>query len=238
MSASLHIPENADVAERVLMPGDPLRAKYIAENYLDEAMLINDIRAMLGYTGFYKGTKITVQASGMGIPSMGIYSYELFEDYDVKYAIRIGTAGSIRKDVKLSQIVFASSASTTSSYQSEFQINGHLAPTANISLLSAAITTAQKDKTDFISGNILTEESFYSSKSSKERYEHWKRLGILAIEMETAALYINAAYHGVKALSMLTITDNIETGEKLSVNERETGLDKMIKLALSTISSM
>lgn len=238
MSASLHIPENADIAERVLMPGDPLRAKYIAENYLDEAMLINDIRAMLGYTGFYKGTKITVQASGMGIPSMGIYSYELFEDYDVKYAIRIGTAGSIRKDVKLSQIVFASSASTTSNYQSEFQINGHLAPTANISLLSAAITTAQKDKTDFMSGNILTEESFYSSKSSKERYEHWKRLGILAIEMETAALYINAAYHGVKALSMLTITDNIETGEKLSVNERETGLDKMIKLALSTISSM
>lgn len=238
MSASLHIPENADIAERVLMPGDPLRAKYIAENYLDEAMLINDIRAMLGYTGFYRGTKITVQASGMGIPSMGIYSYELFEDHDVKYAIRIGTAGSIRKDVKLSQIVFASSASTTSNYQSEFQINGHLAPTANISLLSAAITTAQKDKTDFMSGNILTEESFYSSKSSKERYEHWKKLGILAIEMETAALYINAAYHGVKALSMLTITDNIETGEKLSVNERETGLDKMIKLALSTISSM
>ena len=238
MSASLHIPENADVAERVLMPGDPLRAKYIAENYLDEAMLINDIRAMLGYTGFYRGTKITIQASGMGIPSMGIYSYELFEDHDVKYAIRIGTAGSIRKDVKLSQIVFASSASTTSNYQSEFQINGHLAPTANISLLSAAITTAQKDKTDFMSGNILTEESFYSSKSSQERYEHWKKLGILAIEMETAALYINAAYHGVKALSMLTITDNIETGEKLSVNERETGLDKMIKLALSTISSM
>ena len=224
MSASLHVPENADIAERVLMPGDPLRAKYIAENY--------------GYTGFYEGTEITVQASGMGIPSMGIYSYELFEDHDVKYAIRIGTAGSIRRDAKLSQIVFAASASTTSNYQSEFQIDGHLAPAADISLLTAAIAAAQKDGLDFMSGNVLTEESFYSSKSSNERYEHWKKLGISAIEMETAALYINAAYHGVKALSMLTITDNIDTGEKLSVSERETGLDKMIKLALSTISSM
>ena len=213
MSASLHVPENADIAERVLMPGDPLRAKYIAENYLDDARLINDIRAMYGYTGFY-------------------------EDHDVKYAIRIGTAGSIKSDAKLSQIVFATSASTTSNYQSEFQIDGHLAPVADISLLTAAIAVAQKDGLDFMSGNVLTEESFYSSKSSHERYEHWKKLGISAIEMETAALYINAAYHGVKALSMLTITDNIETGEKLSVSERETGLDKMIKLALSTISSM
>lgn len=238
MSASLHVPENADIAERVLMPGDPLRAKYIAENYLDDARLINDIRAMYGYTGFYEGTEITVQASGMGIPSMGIYSYELFEDHDVKYAIRIGTAGSIKSDAKLSQIVFATSASTTSNYQSEFQIDGYLAPVADISLLTAAIAVAQKDGLNFMSGNVLTEESFYSSKSSHERYEHWKRLGISAIEMETAALYINAAYHGVKALSMLTITDNIETGEKLSVSERETGLDKMIKLALSTISSM
>ncbi|MCI1722972.1 MAG: purine-nucleoside phosphorylase [Lachnospiraceae bacterium] len=219
-----------DFAKTVLMPGDPLRAKYIAENYLKDAKLVTDVRNVLGYTGTYNGKKISVMASGMGMPSIGIYSYELYQFYGVENIVRIGSAGSIRKDVQLKDIVLAEGASTTSSWQDQFHLYGTFAPIASWNLLYKAVKASEKLKTKVVVGNVLSEDVFYSE--DPENVRKWQNLGIICLEMESAALYMNAAKLGKNALAMFSISDEILTGKCLSSKDREVGFGKMMELAL------
>lgn len=219
-----------DFAKTVLMPGDPLRAKYIAENYLKDAKLVTDVRNVLGYTGTYNGKKISVMASGMGMPSIGIYSYELYQFYGVENIVRIGSAGSIRKDVQLKDIVLAEGASTTSSWQDQFHLYGTFAPIASWDLLYKAVKASEKLKTKVVVGNVLSEDVFYSE--DPENVRKWQNLGIICLEMESAALYMNAAKLGKNALAMFSISDEILTGKCLSSKDREVGFGKMMELAL------
>jgi len=219
-----------DFAKTVLMPGDPLRAKYIAENYLQDAKLVTDVRNVLGYTGTYNGKKISVMASGMGMPSIGIYSYELYQFYGVENIVRIGSAGSIRKDVQLKDIVLAQGASTTSSWQDQFHLYGTFAPIASWDLLYRAVKASEKLKTKVVVGNVLSEDVFYSE--DPENVRKWQNLGIICLEMESAALYMNAAKLGKNALAMFSISDEILTGKCLTSKDREVGFGKMMELAL------
>ena len=217
----------------VLMPGDPLRAKFIAENYLADQKQINSVRGMFGYTGKYKGSGISVMASGMGMPSMGIYSYELFKFYGVENIIRLGTAGAIREDVAVGDIIAALSASTNSNYINEFNLNGHFAPSASFKLLQVFAKTAEKNNKEISVGGIVTSDVFYH-KDDGQFAKAWGDMGTLAVEMETAALYINAAALGKKALSVLTVSDHLLTGESMEASARERSLTDMIELALET----
>ena len=219
-----------DFAKTVLMPGDPLRAKYIAENYLKDAKLVTDVRNVLGYTGTYNGKKVSVMASGMGMPSIGIYSYELYKFYDVDNIIRIGTAGSIREDVKLKDIVLAEGACTTSSWQDQFHLYGTFAPIASWDLLYKAVKTAERINQKIAVGNVLCEDVFYSE--DPENVRKWQKLGIICLEMESAALYMNAAMLGKNALGMFSISDEVLTGKSLSSKDRQVGFTKMMELAL------
>ena len=221
-----------DFAKTVLMPGDPKRSRFIAENFLDNAKLVNDVRGVGGYTGFYRGKRVSVMASGMGVPSMGIYSYELFNFFGIENIIRVGTAGAINKDVHVRDIVLAMGACTNSNYCSQFELNGSFAPLANFELLSKAAEICKNRRFAFHVGNVITSDTFYSAQ--KDMNEKWAGMGVLAVEMETAALYVNAARAKKNALALFTVSDSLVTGEQTSADERQSSFTDMIELALET----
>ncbi len=226
-----HISAKAgDFAKTVLMPGDPLRAKYIAETYLENPRLVTGVRNVLGYTGTYKGKDISVMASGMGMPSIGIYSYELFNFYDVEQIIRIGSAGAMQDNMKLMDIVIGMGACTDSNFASQFGLPGTFAPIADYGLMDKAIQTAKAQGTNVVVGNILSSDIFYNANNNA--LDLWRSMGVLCVEMEAAALYMNAVKAKKKALCMLTISDHIYTGEALSSEERQLGFGKMMEVAL------
>ena len=218
------------IAKSVLMPGDPLRAKFIAERFLENYECVNRVRNMLAYTGEYRGKRITVFGSGMGMPSIGIYSYELFHCYGVDQIIRIGTAGSLSDKAKLRDVVIGVGASTVTSYDEQYKLPGVFAPIADFGLARAAAEAGERLGIKTVAGNILSSDLFYDD--DPEDMEKWAKMGILAAEMESAALYMNAARAGKKALCILTISDSIFTGEGLSSEERQTGFTDMMKIAL------
>ncbi len=222
--------KQGDIAKTVLMPGDPLRAKYIAETYLEDAVCFNTVRNMFGYTGTYHGKKVSVMGGGMGIPSIGIYSYELFHFYDVEQIIRIGSAGGISDNVHLRDLVIGMGASTNSSYAQQYKLPGTFAPIADFGLLRKAVETAEAKNVPVAVGNILSSDTFYSDDETAN--DQWKKMQILCVEMEAAALYMNAARAGKKALCMLTISDHIYTGEALSAEDRQTSFHDMMEVAL------
>jgi purine-nucleoside phosphorylase len=231
---SIHIgAKKGDVAETVLLPGDPLRAKWIAETFLKDVVCYNKVRGMLGFTGSYKGKRVSVQGTGMGIPSTLIYANELIKKFEVKNLIRVGSAGSYQKEVKIRDIVFAMAASTTSGLNSQRFHGASYAPTANFELFNKAVTIA-KDKNIVIkAGNILSADEFYADDFND--YKHWANFGVLCVEMETAGLYTVAAQNNAKALSILTISDSLVTGEETTSQEREVTFKEMIEIALGTI---
>lgn len=230
---SIHIEAGkGEIADTVLLPGDPLRAKWIAENFLEDASCYNQIRGMLGYTGQYKGRRISVQGTGMGIPSAILYLHELITTYGVKNIIRVGTAGSFRKEVKIRDIIIAMAASTTSGIN-KYRFNGSFAPTANAELFFNATAYARKNNIKFKAGNILSADEFYEEDLSY--FEKWGKYGVLCAEMETAGLYTIAAKFGVRALTLLTIADSLITKEEVSSEEREKGFSEMVKIALNCI---
>jgi len=232
MSTHINAANKGDIAKTVLMPGDPLRAKFIAENFLENAKCYNEVRGMYGFTGTYKGVPVSVQGSGMGMPSMGIYSWELYTEYDVQNIIRIGTAGSFHKDIKIKDIVVGMAASTDSNYAHAFDVPGTLAPCASYDLLMK-LTEASKDNDIPIkAGNIVSCDVFYELK--EDWWKKWASMGIMAVEMEAAALYMNAAYNNANALAIMTISDHFVTGEKATVEERQNTFTDMMKLALET----
>ncbi len=223
--------KKGDIAKTVLMPGDPLRAKFIAENYLENPVCYNEVRGMLGYTGTYKGVPVSVQGSGMGMPSIGIYSWELFNEYGVENIIRVGTAGAVADSVQLRDVVIGMSASTNSAYASQYRLPGTYAPTASWSLLSAAVKAAEAKGSSFHVGNILSSDTFYDDADS---LADWQKMGVLAIEMEAAALYMNAARAGKNALCILTVSDCPLRGLSTSAEERQTTFRDMMEIALET----
>lgn len=221
------------IAKKVLMQGDPLRTKYIAENFLENAEQFTGVRNIYGYTGTYQGEKISVMGHGMGMPSIGIYSYELFHFYDVDVIIRTGSAGVITEKLGLRDIVLAQGCCTDSNYAAQYQLPGTFAPLADFHLLHTAYQTALEEKIPVTVGNIITTDVFYNANPNYNKA--WADMGVLAVEMEGAALYMNAAQAGKKALCICTTSDNLVTGEALSVEEREQGFDDMIRLALETV---
>ncbi len=225
-----------DFAKTVLMPGDPLRAKFIAETYLDNAVLVNNVRSIHGYTGTYKGCRVSVMASGMGMPSIGIYSYELFNYFDVDNIIRVGTAGGISTDVKLRDIVIAMGACTNSHYAAQYGLPGTFAPIASYGLMKTAIQNAEKLGATYHVGNCLSSDTFYGDDPTATG--KWSKMGVLCIEMEAAALYMNAARSGKNALGIFTVSDHIITGESTNAEERQTSFTKMMEVALETAVSM
>ncbi len=224
--------EKGAFAPTVLMPGDPLRAKFIAETFFESPMLVNDVRGMLGYTGTYKGKPVSVMASGMGMPSMGIYSYELFNVFGVENIIRVGTAGSISPDVKLKSIVIGMSASYDSNYVAQFRMPGTYTPTASYKLLQSAAAAAARLGVEITVGNILSSDLFYDDASSTLE---WQKMGVLAVEMESAALYMNAARANKNALCICTVSDELTSGKRCTAEERQTTFTSMIELALETL---
>lgn len=231
---STHIQaEYGEIAETILLPGDPLRAKWIAETYLENAVCYNEVRGMLGFTGTYKGKSISVQGTGMGIPSTLIYCHELINNYGVKNLIRVGSSGSYNPHVVLRDIVVAMSASSTSGINNSRFINADYAPTANFELFMKAALYARENNIAIKAGNVLSSDEFYED--DPEAYKKWADFGVLCVEMETAGLYTIAAKHNVNALSILTISDSLVTGEHLSSQDRETSFSKMVEIALGCI---
>ncbi len=222
-----------DFAETVLMPGDPLRAKFIAETFLKDAVLVNNVRGVSGYTGTYQNKKVSVMASGMGMPSIAIYSYELFNFYGVKNIIRVGTAGAIDPTLKIRDIVIGIGACTNSNYASQFNLPGTFAPTADFGLLRKAVEQAEKSGARYKVGNIYSSDTFYDDGGIDE-LKKWQKMGVLAVEMEAAALYMNAARSGKSALCICTISDCPFTGEECTSEERQLSFVKMIEIALKT----
>lgn len=218
-----------DFANTVLMPGDPLRAKFIAENFLENPVLVNNVRGVQGYTGTYKGQRVSVMASGMGMPSMGIYSYELFNFYDVKNIIRIGTAGCIRQDLKCGDVVFGMGSCTNSNYEEQFKLPGHFAPIASFDLLRKAVEIAEAKGIKPVVGNLASGDLFYDDAN---RLGDWNKMGVIAAEMESAALYMNAARAGKNALAICTISDNPFTGEATTAEQRQNTFTTMMEIAL------
>ncbi len=226
-----HIEAKAgDFAKTVLMPGDPLRAKFIAETYLEQTRCVNQVRGMLAYTGMYKGKELSVMGSGMGMPSIGIYSYELFHFYDVDNIIRVGSAGAIQDDVNVMDVVIGMGACVVSDFPDQFGCPGHLAPIADYHLLHHAVESAKELGTEVKVGNILSEDAFYSERSK----DCFKKMGVLAVEMESGALYLNAARAGKRALCILTISDHLYRSEELTSKQRQEGFGTMIEVALET----
>ncbi|WP_299152703.1 purine-nucleoside phosphorylase [uncultured Christiangramia sp.] len=230
---SIHIDaKKGDIAETVLLPGDPLRAKWLAETFLEDSFCYNNIRGMLGFTGTYRGKRVSVQGTGMGIPSTLIYCHELLETYEVQNLIRVGSAGAFQPELKLMDIVIAMSASTNSSLNRAVFGNADFAPTANIDLLLKAINFAEKNTIPFHAGNVLSSDFFYDEKP--DYFKQWAKYGVLCAEMETAAIYTLAAKFGVKALSILTISDSLVTTEEISAEMREQKLNEMVEIALNS----
>ena len=219
-----------DIAKKVLMPGDPLRAKFIAEHYLENPVKFNEVRNVFGYTGKYKGKEVSVMASGMGMPSMGIYAYELFNFYGVEEIIRIGSAGSLQDNIHVRDIVFAIGANTDSNYLSSYGLPGTYAPTCDYSLLARAVKAAENLKTNYHVGNVLSTDVFYSA--NKNKATAWKEMGTIAVEMECAALYAVAAYERKKALGILTISDHFFLDENTTAEERQNTFNTMMEIAL------
>ena len=232
MALHIAIDNKAPVAKTVLMPGDPLRAKYIAENYLEDPVLYSSIRNMYGYTGTYKGKQISVQGSGMGMPSMGIYSWELYKDFDVDNIIRIGTAGSFDENINIGDIVVGLAASTDSNYEHVYQLPGHFSPSCSYDILTKMQEASRETGIYFTAGNIISGDLFYEL--GDVWWRRWANVNVLAVEMEAAALYMNAAYCRKNALAVLTITDHFVTGERATKEEREHGEGDMMELALET----
>ncbi len=225
-----HISAKAgEFAKTVLMPGDPLRAKFVADTYLEDAVLVNSVRGINGYTGKYNGKTVSVMASGMGMPSIGIYSYELFHFYDVDNIIRIGTAGSMHEDLKVRDVAFAMGACTNSSYASQFELPGTFAPIASYDLLKKAAEVTEKMGIHYKAGNFLSSDTFYDDSQGTMK---WAKMGVLCVEMEAAALYMNAARAGKNALAICTISDSLVTGEVTTAEERQNSFHNMMKIAL------
>ena len=228
--------EKGDFAKTVLMPGDPLRAKYIAEHYLTEPKLVNNVRGVQGYTGTYKGVPVSVMASGMGMPSMAIYSYELFNFYGVENILRVGSAGAVSMELKVRDIVLGQGACTSSSMQDNFGVNGHFAPLGSWDLLKCAAEICEERKLRYKAGNLISSDIFYND--DPKFNEPFVKLGALAVEMEAAALYMNAARAGKKALAICTISDHILTGEATTAEERQNTFNEMMELALEVAVRM
>ncbi len=228
---SIHISaKKGEIAETILLPGDPLRAKWIAETFLKNPTLFNEVRGMLGYTGTYKGKRISVMGTGMGVPSLSIYVHELITDYGVKNLIRVGSAGSYQKEVKIRDIVLAMAASSNSG-NNKLRFNGaDYAPTASFNLFNKALEVAKINNTKIKAGNILTSDEFYADNFND--YKKWAEFGVLCVDMETSGLYTLAAKHQVNALTILTISDSLITGETTTSKERETTFKSMIEIAL------
>lgn len=231
---SVHIgAKKGDIAETILLPGDPLRARFVAENYLEEPVLYNEVRGMLGYTGRYKGANVSVQGTGMGMPSHAIYVQELFEQYGVEQAIRIGSCGSLQEAVGMRELVVALAASTDSG-MNRIRFGGQdFAATASFDLVEQAVATARSMGVAFHVGTILSSDSFYPS--DPDSWKLWAAYGVLAVEMEANALYTLAARFGRKALALLTVSDSIVTGEEMSSEERQTSFREMMEVALSLV---
>ncbi|WJZ01999.1 purine-nucleoside phosphorylase [Corynebacterium freiburgense] len=223
-------PHGVEIAETVLMPGDPLRAKFIAENYLENPVQFNEVRNILGFTGTFQGTPVSVMGSGMGMPSISIYAWELIHEFGVKKIIRIGSCGSLQENLDLYDIVVAQSASTDSNFLSQYNLPGTYAPTGSWKLISALIEQAKLQGVTPHVGNILSSDIFYNADETANA--RWARMGVLGVEMETAALYAIAAYSGIDALGLFTVSDNIITGEKTTAEERQTAFTTMMELAL------
>lgn len=238
MITTPHINAEADAfGKTVLMPGDPLRSKFIAENYLENAQLVNNVRGIQGYTGTYKGIKVSVMASGMGMPTIGIYSYELYNFFGVENIMRVGSTGALQEQVKVRDIVFGMGACTNSNYASQFGLAGTFAPIASYPLMKEAISQAEKLGASYHVGNVLSSDSFYTD-NGKTANENWKKMGVLCIEMEAAALYMNAARAGKNALAILTVSDHMITGEETTAEERQTSFTQMMEIALNTAVSL
>ena len=221
-----------DIAETVLMPGDPLRAKFIAETFLNDAVQFNQVRGMLGFTGYYKGKRISVMGSGMGVPSITLYTYELYNFYDVNNVIRVGTAGSLSSSLKVKDIAIAQAACTDSGFGAQFGLFGSYAPVASYNLLENAVAAARNKGMSFQVGNVLTTDIFYHD--NKEALAIWKKMGVIAVEMEAAGLYMNAVRAGKNALCILTISDEVFERIETTPEERQTGFTNMIEIALET----
>ena len=222
-----------DFAKTVLMPGDPLRAKFVAENFLTDAKLVTDVRNMLGYTGKYKGKKVSVMGSGMGMPSMGIYSWELYNFYGVNNIIRIGSCGAFQDDLNLMDVIVAIAATTDSNFPTSFGMPDRFAPVADFGLVEKAVNAARAKKIPVHVGSVFSSDMFYSDRG--DYYKIWKKYGLLGVEMESAALYTNAAASGKKAVCLLSVSDHIfRKSEVLSAEERQTGFANMIEIALET----
>jgi purine-nucleoside phosphorylase len=231
---SIHIDaKKGEIAETVLLPGDPMRAKWIAETFFKDYKCYNDVRGMLGFTGFYKGKRVSVQGTGMGIPSALIYCHELINEYGVKNLIRVGSTGSYQKEVKIRDIVIALAASSTSGINNSRFINGDYSPTANFELLMKAVHYAKENNIPIKAGNVLSADEFYED--DFDSYKKWAEFGVLCVEMETAGIYTIAAKFNVKALSILTVSDSLVTKERTSTDERESTFCTMVEIALNTI---
>ena len=227
-----------DFGKTVLMPGDPLRSKYIAENFLENPVLVNNVRGVQGYTGLYKGVKVSVMASGMGIPSIGIYSNELFNAFGVENIMRIGSAGSMREDIHVRDIVVAQGACTDSNFAHQYHLNGTFAPIASYRMLRNAVEACQEVGATYHVGNILSSDCFYNDEEGlpeiMTEVPMWSKMGVMACEMEAAGLYMTAARCGKNALCLCTISDHMITGDSLSADERQTSFREMMQVALET----
>ena len=235
MSTPHNSAQPGDFAKTVLMPGDPLRSKFIADPFLDDARLVNNVRGIHGYTGTYKGVPVSVMASGMGMPSIGIYSYELYDQYGVENIIRIGSAGAISAKLKLRDVVAAQGACTNSNFAHQYGLPGAFAPIADYTLLETAVAAAREIGVEMPVGNLLSSDTFYDASQSSMK---WAEMGVLAVEMEAAALYMNAAKLGKRALAICSISDSMVTGEELDAAERQTSFTTMMKIALETAVKM
>ena len=227
---------SADFAKTVLMPGDPLRSKFIAETFLENPKLINNVRGIQGYTGTYNGVPVTVMASGMGMPSIGIYSYELYNFFGVENIIRVGSAGGLADNVQLRDVIIGMGACTNSAYQDQYNLNGNYAPIADYELLSCAVEEAKALGVRYQVGNILSSDVFYHA--DPKFNDGWYKMGVLGIEMEAAALYMNAAAAGKRALAICTVSDHILRGEALDADARQNTFTDMMKIALNVAVSM
>ncbi|MBR2072889.1 MAG: purine-nucleoside phosphorylase [Alistipes sp.] len=222
-----------EIAKKVIMAGDPLRAKFMAETFLENPVQYNSVRGMLGYTGTYKGKRVSVQGHGMGMPSIGIYSYELYNFYGVETIIRTGSAGAYHPDLKLGDVMIAIGACTDSNYAAQYNLPGQFSPTADFALARAAVEKAEQMGIRYRVGNILSSDVFYGDDA--ERWKQWQKMGVMGVEMEAAALYMNAARSGKKALCICTVSDSLVTGEACSAEQRQTSFTNMMEIAFDII---
>lgn len=235
MSTPHNTAKMGDIAETVLLPGDPLRAKFIAENFLTDVVQFNSVRNMFGFTGTYEGKKVSVMGTGMGCASIGIYSYELIHMYGVKNLIRIGSCGAMHPSAKMGDIVMAAGASTDTNYAHQYQLPGSFSASATFDLLRKAVGEAEKNNFPYVVGNVLSSDIFYTE---TEEWRSWAKMGVLAAEMESFALYCNAARAGVNALAIFTVSDSMISKEEMSAEERQTGFTNMMKVALGVAARL